>query len=316
MKFLVSVVIPVYNGALFIEIAIHSVLQQPEVIEVVVIDDGSSDKTSDIVQQLQSKDSKILIYHHKNKENRGRSASRNLGIKKASGNYIAFLDADDFYLENRFKNDKHFFDENKETDGVYNAISAHFYRASTPLEETKLRLTTITDIIPPKALFETLLYYKKGHFSIDGLTVKKGVFDTVGYFNEALKVAEDTELFYRMALKCQLQTGTIDKPVAMRGVHDANVFNNKDLYNESKLKVYESLIFWSNRNQIHLDKIDDMLNVLWVLKYKQTSSLFNNFGYWLLLFFKNPRLLFTKLSIKYFPVVRLRQKLFPFLYKR
>ena len=101
----------------------------------------------------------------------------------------------------------------------------------------------------------------------------------------------------------------------MRGVHESNIFNNENLYNESRLNVYESLVFWSNRNQIHLDKIDHVLNVLWVFKYKQTSNLFKNIGYWFYLFFKSPKLLFTKLSIKYFPVVRLRQKLFPFLYK-
>lgn len=316
MKFLVSVIIPVYNGERFIEKAIRSALQQPEIIEVVVIDDGSTDKTSSIIEELQSKDSRVLIYHHKNKENRGRSASRNLGVKKAKGNYIAFLDADDFYLENRFKNDENLIEKNKEIDGVYNAISAHFYRETNPLEEEKLRLTTLTDIIEPSELFETLLYYKNGHFSIDGLTVKKAVFDKTGYFNEALKIAEDTELFYRMALKCQLRTGVIDKPVAMRGVHDSNVFNNEDLYNESKLKVYESLVFWSNRNQIHLNKIDHMLNVLWVFKYKETNSLIKNVEYWFWVFFKTPRLLFTKLGIKYFPVVRLRRKLFPFLYKQ
>jgi glycosyltransferase involved in cell wall biosynthesis len=269
-----------------------------------------------IIEHIQLKDSKIRICHHKNKENKGRSASRNLGIKKAKGNYLAFLDADDFYLENRFEKDKYFLEKNKNIDGIYNAIGVHFYREANQLEEEKLGLTTVTDIILPNELFETLLYYKKGHFSIDGLTVRKTVFDMIGYFNEALKVAEDTELFYRMALKCQLQTGIIDKPVAMRGVHDSNVFNNEGLYNEFILSVYESLVFWSARNQIHLDKTDLILNVLWVLKNQQTDSLLKNIWYWFQLFFKNPRLLFTKLSVKYFPVVRLRQKLFPFLYKR
>lgn len=316
MKFSVSVIIPVYNGGRFIEKAINSALQQTEVDQVIVVDDGSSDETLEVVEQLQSRDSRIQICHHKNKENRGRSASRNLGIKNAAANYIAFLDADDFYLENRFKNDNQIFEEHKEIDGVYNAIGVHFYRESNPAEEENLRLTTVTDIIESSELFDTLLYYKKGHFSIDGLTVKSSIFDKSGYFNEALKVAEDTELIFRMALKCQLKTGVIDKPVAMRGVHDSNVFNNEDLYNAARLKVYESLIFWFSRNQIHLDKTDHVLNVLWMFKYKQNTSLFKNIEYWFYLFFKNPNLLFTKLSIKYFPVVRLRQKLFPFLYKQ
>ena len=316
MKFSVSVIIPVYNCESFIEKAIESVLLQPEVFEIIVVNDGSTDDSLSLIEALQKEDDRIKIYHHKNAENKGRSATRNLGIQKATGNFIAFLDADDFYLENRFNADKVHFENNPFSDGVYNAIGVHFYRESNPLEEEKLRLTTVTEYIEPCELFDALFYYKKGHFSIDGLTVKRSIFEKIGYFNEALKVAEDTELFFRMALKCQLKTGVIDKAVAMRGVHDFNVFNNEDLYNASKLNVYESLIFWSIRNQIHLDKIDHVLNVLWMFEYKQNTSLFKNIWYWFYLFFKNSSLLFTKLSIKYFPVVRLRQKLFPFLYKQ
>lgn len=315
MEFSVSVVIPVYNGSRFIEKAIHSALQQPEVDEVLVINDGSTDETLKIIKKLQLQNSKIQILHHENNLNKGRSASRNLGVKNAKANYISFLDADDFYLENRFENDKRLFGLNITIEGIYNAIGAHFYRESTFFEEEKLKLTTVTSYIEPNELFENLLYYKKGHFSIDGLTVKKSIFNKTGYFNEDLKVAEDTELIYRMALKCQLQTGVIDKPVAIRGVHDSNVFNDESLYNISKIKLYESLLLWSNKNQINLKRIDHILNVLWIFKYNKTPSLFKNISYWFGLVFKTPRLLFTKLGIKYFPVVRLRQKLFPFLYK-
>ena len=85
-------------------------------------------------------------------------------------------------MRNRFKNDKFIFKENIEVDGVYNAIGVHFYRESNPLEEEKLRLTTVTEFIEPCELFDALLYYKKGHFSIDGLTVKSSIFDKSGYF--------------------------------------------------------------------------------------------------------------------------------------
>lgn len=315
MKFSVSVIIPVYNGERFIEKAIQSALQQSEVVEVVVVNDGSTDNTSNIIEILQTKNSKTQIYYHKNKQNKGRSASRNLGIRKATSNFIAFLDADDFYLENRFKNDKLLFEINKRIEGVYNAIGAHFYRESKPSEKEKLRLTTVTDSIEPNQLFETLLYYTKGHFSIDGLTIKKSIFEKTGYFNETLKVAEDTELIFRISLKCNLQSGIINKPVAMRGVHDSNVFDNENLYNSSKIHLYESLLFWAGKNQISLYKIDHILNALWIFKYSQNTNLFKNSVYWFGLIFKNPRLWFTKQSVKYFPLVRLRQKVFPFLYR-
>ena len=316
MEFLVSVIIPVYNGERFIEKAINSALQQPEVLEVIVVNDGSTDKTLNIVEQLQVKNSKILIYHHKNKENKGRSASRNLGIKRTSGNYIAFLDADDFYLKNRFKNDKDIFKGNNNVDGVYNGIGAYFYREASEEESDKLQLFTISKEIHSENLFESLLTGKYGHFSIDGLTVKKSIFEVAGYFNENLVVAEDTELIFKMSLKSKLVPSNISEPVALRGVHDKNVFNSKVLYDIYFPRMYETLASWSAHNKISLEKIDKILNILWLLRYKTENSIFKDCVFWIYFVITNPKVLFSKLSIKYFPLVRLRQKLFPFMFRK
>ncbi|MEN3322521.1 glycosyltransferase family A protein [Mariniflexile soesokkakense] len=315
MIFSISVVIPVYNCERFIEKAILSVLKQPEVSEIIVVNDGSTDDTQIILKKLENQNPKIKIYQHENKINKGRSASRNLGIKKAKCNYIAFLDADDFYLENRFKADKVHFENNPFSDGVYNAIGAHFYRETTLGEKAGLALYTVKTKIEPEHLFETLFYGKEGQFSIDGLTIKKSVFDAVGYFDESLQVMEDTELFYKIALKCKLQTGIINRPVAIRGVHEFNVFNRKELYNNYTAKVYELLFLWSCKNGIPYNEIDTILKRLWILKYKEEDSLLKNIKYWKFLFVGNPKCLFSLLAIKYFPVIRLRKKLFPFLYR-
>lgn len=316
MNFNVSVIIPVYNCEQFIEKAITSALQQPEVYEVVVVNDGSTDKTETIIKQLQVQNPQIKLYHHPNKINKGRSASRNLGIQNATGNYIAFLDADDFYLENRFKNDQLIFENNPNVDGVYNAIGVHFYREASETEKQQLTLFTVNKPINPDALFLTLLSGKNGHFSIDGLTVKRKIFDNVGYFNESLIVAEDTELIFKMALKCILVSGNIKNPVAIRGVHDFNVFNQEKIYEDNKSKFYESLLFWCCENKISSKKIDAILNWIWILKYKQQSNLISHIVCWFKLFSKCSRLFFSMLSIKYFPIIRLRQKLFPFLFNK
>lgn len=315
MEFSVSVIIPVYNCESYIEKAIISALNQPEVLEILVINDGSTDNTQAILDKLVTGNQKIKVFNHKNNINRGRSASRNLGIKQAKGSYIAFLDADDYYLHNRFSNDKIVFDSNKEAEGVYNAIGVYFYREASEVEEKNLKLTTVNEIIKSENLFEDLLYYKKGHFSIDGLTVKKTIFDIVGDFDESLEVSEDTNIILKMALKCRLITGIINEPVAMRGVHQNNIFNDVDLYDKVRPKAYESLLFWCATNNISFKRTDTLLNYLWILRYKQEKALFKNTIYWAMLFLKNQRLLFSYLSIKYFPLVRLRKKLFPFLYK-
>ena len=312
MQFSISVIIPVYDGQRFIKKAILSVLQQPQVTEIIVVNDGSLDGTQVILDELQLQNSKIKVYHHKDKLNKGRSASRNLGIQKATGNYIAFLDADDYYLENRFVNDIKVFQENKDCDGIYNAVGSHFYREVTQEETTwhQLELNTTKKGIEPDFLFDALISGKYGFFQIDGLTVKKTIFDKTGLFNENLVVSEDSDLFWKMALKTKLVGGILDKPIAKRGIHDSNIFDREDLYEIYVIKMYESLIFWSSRNRVSLSKVDTLLKWIWLLKFKQKNSLINDCNYWNSLFFNNPKLLFTYLSIKYFPIIRLRKELF------
>ncbi|MEN3322520.1 glycosyltransferase family 2 protein [Mariniflexile soesokkakense] len=316
MSFLISVIIPAYNVERFIEKAINSALLQPEVNEVVVVNDGSTDKTLQILKTLQISNSKIKIYQHQNKVNKGRSASRNLGIKHAKENYIAFLDADDFYLEDRFANDKKIFEENKKADGVYNAVGFHFYREVTPLEKEQLKLNTITKKIKPEKLFDAIISSKYGYLHLNGLTVRKSVFNFIGYFNEQLMVAEDSDIIFKMAIKCRLESGIIEEPLALRGIHETNVFDQKDLYKKYNMKLYESIISWSSKNQISIDEIDVVFNWLWVVRFREKNKLHEDLMYWVMLFMKNPEFLFSYLSVKYFPIIRLRKKLFPFLYKQ
>lgn len=90
-----SVIIPVYNGEKTIAKSIESVLKQKEQdIEIVVINDGSTDKTEKIIQEYKEKNPKIISYYRK--KNTGVADTRNYGIKKAKGEYILFLDADDY----------------------------------------------------------------------------------------------------------------------------------------------------------------------------------------------------------------------------
>lgn len=315
INFLVSVIIPVYNAELFIKKAILSALNQQEVEEVIVVNDGSTDESLEIIEALQKEHDRIKIYHHINKINKGRSASRNLGIKMATKDYIAFLDADDFYLEGRFLNDKILFKTNPLIEGVYNAIGVHFYREKTNEELLNLSLTTVTEKIKYDDLFYTILSGKKGYFSIDGLTVKKTIFKKTGYFVENLQIAEDTDLTLKMSLICRLEAGVIDRPLAVRGVHDNNIFNNEDLYLRDRHKMFESLIHWSlNKNQ-PLKVVDELLKWLFYYRLKEKHSNFKETFYWLYLLKKNPKLISTNLALKYFPIIRKRKSIFPFLFK-
>lgn len=315
MTFSVSVIIPAFNVESFIEKAIKSALQQPEVLEVIVVNDGSTDTTEGILNKLQQQYSKVKIYHHENKINKGRSFTRNLGIQNATGNYIAFLDADDFYLPNRFINDKKILENNTNIDGVYNAVGFHFYRAILDSEKPYFKLNTISKKLQPTELFDAVISSNYGYLHLNGITVKASVFNTIGFFNESLKVAEDSDIIYKMALGCTIEPSEINEAVAKRGIHETNIFNKTDLYKVYNMKLYESVITWSSKNKVPLEKIDSIFKYMWIVRFRENHSLLKDMGYWFWLFFKNPAFIFTPLSIKYFPIVRLRQKLFPFLFK-
>ncbi|MBB1192501.1 glycosyltransferase family 2 protein [Flavobacterium sp. SOK18b] len=311
----ISIIIPVYNAALYVEKAIFSALQQPEVLEVLVVNDGSTDGSDEILQSIASTTTRVTLLFHPQRINKGRSASRNLGLQHAIGTYIAFLDADDYYLENRFTNDMKLFAQNAACDGVYNAIGTDFYRDPVTDLEKKNELFTVRQRIAPDALFDALISGKHGHFSIDGLTVKKKVFGVAGLFNEELQVAEDTELLWKIAIKSRLESGILDSPVAMRGVHDDNVCDNIDLYKIYTMKMYESLLKWCSNNKVIYKIQDDLLKRIWIVKQKENNALCVDIKYWFVLFVPNSNLFFSMLSVKYFPFIRYRQKLFSFLYR-
>lgn len=99
-KPLVSVVMPVYNGATTIAQAVESVFRQNVSLELLVIDDGSTDQTAEILSAYQNRPN---FYYLKNHHNIGAAASRNRGVQTASGEYIAYLDADDWWEDDKLE---------------------------------------------------------------------------------------------------------------------------------------------------------------------------------------------------------------------
>lgn len=105
MNPLVSVIIPAYNSEKYISEAVESVINQTyKNIELIIVNDGSTDKTLDIVNEFSKKDSRVVIV---NKENGGVSSARNLGFEIAKGDYIALLDSDDVCSEDRIEKQVH-----------------------------------------------------------------------------------------------------------------------------------------------------------------------------------------------------------------
>lgn len=98
---LISIVVPVYNIETYLERCVSSICAQSyRNLEILLVDDGSTDRSGQICEELAGKDERIRVFH---KENGGSSSARNLGIHKAKGEYIGFVDSDDYISENMYE---------------------------------------------------------------------------------------------------------------------------------------------------------------------------------------------------------------------
>jgi succinoglycan biosynthesis protein ExoO len=129
----VSVIIPTYNVALCVERAIRSALNQSlQPVEVIVVDDGSTDATCDVVSRLGKDDARIKLL--KQPVNKGPGAARNVGLESAEGDWIAILDADDAFLGDRLR----YLVEAAETRGLTFAADNVTYYDTTAQRTTRL----------------------------------------------------------------------------------------------------------------------------------------------------------------------------------
>src|SRR5689334_21837766 len=118
---LVSIIIPFLNAERFIEDAIESVRAQSyDAWELLLVDDGSTDSSTRLAQRYaQQHPQKVRYLQHDRHQNRGLSASRNLGISEARGEFIAFLDADDVWLPHKLARQRAILDSQPEAAMVY-----------------------------------------------------------------------------------------------------------------------------------------------------------------------------------------------------
>lgn len=265
----VSVVMPVHNAARFVEGALRSALALPEVGEVLVIDDGSTDGSPDICARIAAYDQRVRMLHHPDGLNHGASASRNVGIRSATLPFIAFLDADDRYLPGRFAAERAIFDAHPDADGAYGALGAEFHDEGA--RDAYMRrfgspVVTVARPVSPEELRMGVLgaYRGFGHFSIVALTVRAQALKRLErLFDEELGVFEDTDLIIRLCWSARLYPGSIAQPVAVRGVHAANRITRVDQEGVQQRKLYRALHSWSRaaglprsaRRQIVLRKV-------------------------------------------------------------
>jgi glycosyltransferase involved in cell wall biosynthesis len=260
--FEVSVIIPVYNAAEFLEKSVQSALQFTEVKEIILVEDKSTDHSLEICNRLADENPKVLLFQHPDKENHGAGASRNLGIEKSSGDFITFLDADDYYLSNRFDAEKEIFTDPK-IEGVFGAIGIEYLTEKGKLEfQSKFNDTSLTTVSYPAEgieVFKGLLGLTTKTFGtffhLNALTIKRSAIEAHHlHFNKTLRVHQDSDFIIKLSYHCYLKSGIIDKPVAIRGIHDDNritkIVKYSSQYNQRQLLFWKSVYDWANQCSI------------------------------------------------------------------
>jgi len=211
---LVTVIIPAYNCAGFISNAVKSVLSQtyPDV-ELIVVDDGSKDDTAGVLQPFKQH----LTYVHQ--ENGGVSKARNTGMRSASGEYIAFLDADDVWDRSKLEIQVKVMEENRDIGFLFSDFQQMKDQEIFPDRTYE----TAFNVFREYGCRIEDFFEKKGGVIVKGISVdyyygdvyrhlflgnfilpssvlfRRSLIDKVGYLNEEYRVAEETEYFLRLS---------------------------------------------------------------------------------------------------------------------
>lgn len=189
----ISVIIPAFNAAKTIIRAIDSVrAQECDALEILIIDDGSSDNTIEVVRSVAREGEQIRIFQME--KNQGVSAARNVGIRNAKGTYIAFLDADDIWLPGKLKNQI----EMIKSDSSITLVSCNSQLLSPTGEFLKEGHVNRPPVQGVDA-WKTLLTYN--FLPTPTVFTYTELVREIGGFDESLKVGEDLDLWIKLGLR-------------------------------------------------------------------------------------------------------------------
>jgi len=218
-KFSVSVIVPVYNGEAFLREAIQSIQRQDwGAAEIVIVDDGSTDRTGEIATGFGD------IVRYVQQPNLGAAAARNRGIKMAVGSVIAFLDADDLWLEHTL------------------SLQLQVLQANPSLQMVRGHTRRIHRVAVPSGASQWgSLGEAWPALSLGSAIMRKPVFDRVGYLDESLAFNEDVDWFMR-AKETGIATMLHGEVVQLYRRHEHNITNNRVLNRTSFLRTLKNTI--------------------------------------------------------------------------
>lgn len=246
-----TIVIPVYNAEKYLERCILSLLNQnAKDYELILIDDGSRDNSGKICDRYAEKYNNIRVIH---KENGGVSSARNLGIDEAKGEYITFIDADDFVSSNYFATVFNYINNYKTDWFLFNLYrqkpSGNFFAQKLPLDDG--------DYDDP----DCLIYYSVAYYSfVNGSYTKIHKTSIIKEnnlrFNENIKLCEDN--IFALDYIASIKNFTIcDAPMYFYAINEGSATQKRKLQyfadDDFLFFKYENLINTKNREELSLD---------------------------------------------------------------
>lgn len=216
----VSVIIPTYNYGRYLIEAVESVLNQTyKDFELIVVDDGSTDNTREVLKPYLHR----LRYMYQ--ENQGISAARNRGFQESTGEYIAYLDADDVWLPEKLAKQIPLLDEDPSLGFVCGATHEMDQDGKIFHLRNKPRRSEDT--------FESL--FRKNFIPTLTVVIRRSCLETVGGFDTSLPLSQDYDMWLRLAKRYKFVYWNI--PLAKYRVHANNISKNQSQRLRSHLKI-------------------------------------------------------------------------------
>lgn len=230
----VSVVIPAYNAEIFLADAVQSVLQQTwRDLEVVIVNDGSTDSTLALAERFRAGDSRVRVV---DKSNGGLSSARNAGIAESSGDLICFLDADDVLLPDKLERQVRFLDDFPGCDLVY----SDYY-----IGDGELTPIWLESVRPGLLRMDQWLLYRNRFAPMSPL-LRARLVAAIGEFDQTLRAAEDWDYWIRAA---QLgRFSYLPGAVAVYRVHPGQMHHDLELMRSNGRRVADKNFERGSRN--------------------------------------------------------------------
>lgn len=206
----VSVIIPTYNRATFLQAAVESVLRQTfQDFEVIVVDDASRDRTAEVIESFT--DARIRYIRHD--INKGQGVTRNAGIKHASGEYIALLDDDDEWLPEKLEKQVRLLESRPDDVGMV-------YTGFRKIDASTGKV--IAEVIPEKRgyIFREMCM-RNWIGTCSTVLVRRSCLEAAGWFDEGLASGADYDLWLRISRDFEI--ACIREPLVLYAVHDGSI---------------------------------------------------------------------------------------------